>query len=72
RSDLRLDEAFAALAASGGREVAVADAHGQGQVGVVTADSLLGALRRLVEAQPVEDDPVAPSAADEVLDRRTG
>ncbi|MBO1751665.1 ATP-binding cassette domain-containing protein [Actinotalea sp. BY-33] len=54
----RLDEAFAALAASGGGEVAVADAQGQGQVGVVTADSLLGALRRLVEAQPVEDEPV--------------
>ena len=50
--DTRLDEAFAALAASGGRPVDVRDAAGT-VVGHLTPDGLLGALRRMTE-QPEE------------------
>ena len=52
RVDDRLDEAFAALAASGGRPVDVMDGRGV-VVGRLTPDGLLGALRRMT-AEPEE------------------
>ena len=52
RIDGRLDEAFAALAASGGHPVDVMDGHGA-VVGRLTPDGLLGALRRMT-AEPEE------------------
>ena len=50
----RLDDAFAALAASGGRPVAVLGAAGA-VVGELTADGLLGALRRMTARVPDRD-----------------
>ena len=57
----RLDDAFAALAAAGGRGVPVAG-DGHVVVGVLTPDGLLGALRRIT-AQVSDVDVEGPPAA---------
>ena len=55
RPGSRLDDAFAALAASGGRPVPVLGESGA-VVGVLTPDGLLGALRRMTARVPDRGD----------------
>jgi osmoprotectant transport system ATP-binding protein len=61
----RLDDAFAALAASGGQAVPVAGtaAGGAAIVGVLTPDGLLGALRRITAESAAADAAESAEAA---------